>query len=33
MTFGDQERLVRLIPTRETQMEIDTEIQRRIEVE
>lgn len=33
MKFGDQERLVRLIPTRETQMEIDTDTQRRIEVE
>lgn len=27
MKFGDQERLVRLIPNRETQMEIDTETQ------
>lgn len=33
MRFGDQERLVRLIPSSETQMEIDTETQRRIDLE
>lgn len=33
MKCGDEERLVRLIPNRETQMEIDTEAQRCIEAE
>lgn len=33
MKFRDQERLARLIPNRETQMEIDTETQRQIEAE
>lgn len=33
MEFGDQERLVRLIPTKDTQMEIDTETLRSIELE
>lgn len=33
MKLVDQERLLRLIPNRETQMEIDTETQRQIEAE
>ena len=33
MKFGDQERLLRLIPNRETQMEIDAETRRQIEAE
>lgn len=33
MNSGDQERLRRLIPNRETQMEIDPETQRRREAE
>lgn len=33
MKFGDQERLLSLIPSRETQMEIDTETPTQIEAE
>lgn len=33
MKFGNQERLLRLIPNRETKMEIDAETPRQIEAE